>query len=293
MNTLDVKQAVLYMGLYALTHSVVLSAVSYLSHELSTSTLFFFRILIGLMFIFPVLVKRRTALFQTHYFSLHILRAFAAFLGGYALFYALSTIPLTLVVAISFTAPVIATLTSCLLLKETMTKAKAMATMLGFIGVFIILRPNLDSNLYGILAALITASMAAVAFITVKKLTSHENNDTVVALPFFLILPISTCFAVIDWTMPDQSNLPLLLLIGAGFSVSQYALAKAFSLAEASLLLPIDFCRLIFVSVISVLFFGNDIDGWTVTGGTIILMGSLLIFTKESNQKKVERASHK
>jgi len=283
MQTTNIKQAVAYMGIYVVTHSIVLSVIGHLSNDLSTSTLFFFRNLVGLVFILPLIAKRKTALFKTAHLSFHFVRGFAALIGGYSIFYALSTLPLTLVVAISFSAPIFASLLACLLFREEMTKAKVIATSLGFLGVVILLRPSFNSHFYGVLAALVAAIMAAIAFVTVKKLTNHDSNDTITSFPFVLILPFSTISAIVDWTAPTESQIPLLLLIGAGFSASQYAMVRAFSLAEASILLPIDFSRLIIVSIISTLFLNVDIDAWTLVGGTVILIGSLQIFIIKSD----------
>lgn len=291
MKTDDVKKAMLYMTMYAMTHSIVLATVRFLSEELSSGTLLFFRSFFGLITILPLIIKQKIQLFKTHQLKLHLLRGIAAFLGGLATFYSLATIPLTLVVSITFSAPLFASLFAYKAMNENITRAKVISLVMGLIGVLVLLRPAITSNGFGVLAAFLAAIMTAMAFITVKKLSTLDAPNTVMVLPFVLLLPASGLMAILDWTAPSLTQLPFLLMLGLGVSVSQYCMVKAFSLAEASALLPIDFIKLIIACAIGTLIFGDKIDEWSIAGGTIILIGTFVLFTnkrlpKESSMRR-------
>lgn len=268
------------MAGYAILHSLVLTLVRYLSHDLSIGTLLFFRNLFASITILPLLYNRLT-LFKTSNLSLHLLRAFAAFVGGYATFYALSSIPLSLVVAIAFTAPIFASLYAFSMLNETMTKQRVISLLLGLAGTLIILRPNVSLAPIGIVAAVLASIMTATAFITVKKLSKLDDPITVMAFPFVLLLPISAIVAFVDWTPPSLGQLPILLLIAPGLTLSQYFMVKAFSHAQASHILPVDFVKLIVTSVTGVFLFNEKIDTWIISGGAVILLGAVLSLAKK------------
>ena len=281
MKIQKVEKAIFYMVVYAISHSIMLATVRLLSVELSTSTLLFFKNLFALLFIFPLLIKKKNRLFETQQLNLHLIRALAAFVGGVSIFYALSTIPLTLVVSITFSAPIFASIFAYMVLKENFTIAKMISLSLGLIGVVVLLRPAMSSDITGVLAAFMAAIMTAIAFITVKRLSIIDDPETVMVFPFILLLPLSAIMAIFDWTTPSLSQLPFLLLIGVGICVSQYCMVKAFSLADASSLLPIDFIKLIMASAIGAMFFGDKVDGWNIAGGTIILIGTFALFANK------------
>jgi len=256
----------------------MLATVRLLSEELSTNTLLFFKNFLALVFVFPLIIKKKIRLFDTQQLNLHLIRTIAAFGGGIAIFYSLSTIPLTLVVSITFSAPIFASVFAYMVLKENITKAKIISLTLGLIGALVLLRPAMSSDFAGVLAAFLAAIMTAIAFIAVKQLSIIDGPHKVMIFPFILLLPLSAIMAMLDWTTPSLTQLPYLLLMGVGICVSQYSMVKAFSLAEASRLLPIDFIKLIIASAIGTIYFGDKLDEWTIAGGTIILIATFILF---------------
>jgi len=277
------------MALYATIQSIVWGMVRSLGEDLSTSTLFFFRNLIGFLTIIPLISKTGLKLFHTQHIKLHFLRALAAFGGGISIFYAVSHAPLATVVAITFAAPIFASLFAVYILGEVMNKAQLYSIAFGFIGVMVVLRPTLEEvETSGLLAAMVAAIMTAIAFLTVKKLSCTEPSSTVIAYPFLLILPISMLMAYVDWTLPEMKHVPLLLMMGVGISAGQYCMVKAFSLADANAVLPFDYLRLLVAIIIGSIFFNDVVDIWVVVGASIILLSSLYVAkaTKRANNDK-------
>jgi len=266
------------MVLYATLQSIVWAMVRSLGEDLSTSTLFFFRNFIGLLTLIPLIATNRLKVFHTKNIKLHLLRAFATFCGGMSIFYAVAHAPLATVVAITFAAPIFTSLFAFYIFREVMNKAQAYSTIFGFLGVIIVLRPSFEQvETSGLLSAMLGAIMTAVAFLTVKKLSYSEPSSTVIAYPFLLILPLSILMAYVDWTPPEIEHIPLLVLMGLGISAAQYCMVKAFSLADASAVLPFDYLRLLVAIIIGSFFFNDVIDFWVVIGASIILFSSLCV----------------
>jgi drug/metabolite transporter (DMT)-like permease len=279
------------MALYATIQSVVWAIVRFLGEDLSTSTIFFFRNFVGFLTIIPLISKNGLQVFHTQNIKLHLLRAFAAFGGGISIFYAVSHAPLATVVAITFAAPIFASLFAIYIFGEVMNKAQLYSITLGFLGVMVVLRPSLQEvETSGLLSALLAAIMTAVAFLTVKKLSFSENSSTVIAYPFLLILPISTLMAYVDWTTPEIRHLPLLIMVGIGISAAQYCMVKAFTLADASAVLPFDYLRLLIAVIIGSIFFNDVVDTWVVVGASIILLSSL--YVAKAGTKQTADKSH-
>ncbi|MGD8325433.1 MAG: DMT family transporter [Sphingomonadales bacterium] len=272
----SLRLGISFMAAYAVLQALIWAIVRGLGNELSTETLFFFRNLIGVITLSPMLFKHGRGLFETQRFMTHFWRALASGAGALTLYYAVEHAPLGTVVAITFAAPIFASLVAILFYKEPATVAKLFALGLGFMGASFVARPSMAGDLSGIVAAFIGAIATAAAFLLVKTLATTEKAPTVVALPFFILLPISAIIAAFNWTTPEVHHILPLLGIGVGFSAVQYAMAKAFHYAEASAVLPIDYLRLIAASAIGTLYFGDAINAWVFAGALLILSASVI-----------------
>ena len=287
MSISAVQRGIIYMGLYSVIQASVWGLVRHLGEDLSTATVFFFRNLVGLITILPLIMKEGLTVFKTEHFSLHAYRALIAFTGGIAVFYAVSHAPLASVISITYAAPVFASLFAMIIFGEGVTMPRVLTLVVGFIGVIIVLRPNFDIDFGGMVGAIIAAVATAVAFLIVKRLSFTERSETVVAYPFLLILPFSAVLAALDWTTPTWDHLPLLIIMGVGISASQYFMVKAFSLADASAVLPVDFLRLIVASVLGYFFFGDTMDMQVYGGATLIL--AVTVYSAQKEKQKAAR----
>jgi len=278
------------MATYAVVQSLVWALVRYLSDDMSTETLFFFRNLIGFGAVAPLLIKGGLGMFKTQRLQMHFLRAFAAFAGGVSVFYAVAHAPLATVVAITYTAPIFASLFAMLILREGVTPARLIVLAAGFVGTMMVSRPSFEMESAGLIAAIISAIATAMAFLTVKQLSSTERPETIVTYPFLFILPVSAILAYSNWTPPSLADVPLLILMGVGFTTGQLFMTKAFGAADASTVLPIDFLRLVVAALIGVVVFGEMLDQWVLFGASIILAAAVYGTRKE---KAAQAASAK
>ncbi|NVJ68724.1 MAG: DMT family transporter [Alphaproteobacteria bacterium] len=274
---------IFYMCLYAISQAGVWALVRYLSDDMSTETLFFFRNFLGVATVVPLMMRDGLKLFHTKRPGMHLVRAAAAFIGGLSIFYAVGHAPLSTVVAITFSAPVFAAVWAITVGKETFSVARIAAILTGFGGVLIVVNPSASGTSTGIAAALVAAIATAAAFISVKALSSTEKSATLLGLPFLLLLPASLLLASFNWTTPSWTDLIPLVAMGFGFSAAQFFMAKAFAAADASDVLPFDFVRILVASGMGVYFFSEQFDLTTIAGGLVIL--SAAIFSARASVK--------
>ncbi len=281
MPATPIYRAMVFMAVYGIIQSLVWGVVRHLGSDLSTATLFFFRNLVGFLTIVPLLMKTGPSMLKTNRFPLHALRALVALLGGFAAFYAVSRAPLASVTAITYAAPIFASVFAMVFFREGISWHRIAVLPVGFVGVLMVLRPSFDIEFAGMIGALITTVTTAIAFLAVKSLSSTERSETVVAYPFVLILPVSAGLAYFDWTMPSAAQFPLVVTMGLGIAASQYCMVKAFSLADASAVLPIDFMRLVAAAAIGVTFFGDVLDVEVLAGALVILAAAVYTARRE------------
>ena len=133
-----------------------------LAPELSTFDIMFLRSLIGLVIVLAVGFYARTLTqIKTDRLGLHILRNAAHFTGQNLWFLAVAFIPFSQLFALEFSTPIWVALLAPLFLGEALTRRRLLSVALGFAGVLIVARPDMQNIDPAILAAMACASNAA------------------------------------------------------------------------------------------------------------------------------------
>ena len=113
-------------------------------------------------------------------------------------------------------------------------------------------------------------------------------SDSPLAVLFYMSL-IQTLFglppALAHWVAPRLADLPWILAIGVGGLTTHYCLMRAFRLADASLVVPIDFIRLPLLAIIGALAYGEAIDPAIMLGAAMIFAGTYYSIRRESKTK--------
>ena len=78
-------------------------------------------------------------------------------------------------------------------------------------------------------------------------------------------------------------------IIGVVSSTAQWFLAKALSMADAGAVLPMDFMRLVFVTIIGIALFGETPDLFTLVGAGLILVSTVYIARREAAGRAAAR----
>ena len=148
--------------------------------------------------------------------AMHLLRAVCGLVAMLLLFTALSLMPLAEVTALSFTAPLFATVGAALILGERVRLRRWAATGVGFLGALIIIRPGVDTFTGASLIALGSAAGIAAAQLSVKSLSRTEHPNAIVLIMGLLMTPMSLLPAAFVWTWPSAGALALDAADGAG-----------------------------------------------------------------------------
>lgn len=264
------------MALAAFLNALDAVIVRVLIRDLHPFVIGFFRALFGFMAVLPWMLRHPT-IWRSRYRLLHAVRAALKLLSLVAFFVAISAAPLADVTAIMFTAPIFVTIGAWLFLGERVQKARVVAVVAGFVGVLVVAQPGQGGFSTALLFALAGAAFTAIIQLMLKAMSRHDGTDTLVAWNLLLTVPIAAIPAAIFWTTPSLPMLALLAVQGAIGAANMSGVTKAFSLAEASFVAPIDFLRLPFVAILSFAFFGEVAGISTWAGAAIIFAATLLM----------------
>lgn len=258
--------------------SFALSAaiIKLVSTSLPNESIVFFRNLFGLMFLAPLLIRSSPKILHTDRLHLHLIRAGVGMGAMYSFFYALAHIPLGDSMLIKSTIPLIIPFISAFWLKESISQRVTVAGILGFIGVFLILEPNGDTN-WASLVALGSSIMAAMAFVTVRKLSATEPILRIVSYFAIFGLSISAIPMIWNWQTPTLKQYFMLIGIGLSTTVGQLLLTRGYQNAPASSVGIFTYTSVPFGTFLGWLLWNELIDKNSFFGAILIVLAGIII----------------
>lgn len=259
-----------------------------LAGKLTTFQILFFRSLIGLVVISAVLWRAGWHHIKTEKLGLHLLRNIAHYGGQYGWFYGLGFIPLAEVFAIEFTLPVWVAILAVLILGEKLTRPRIIAIVLGLIGLLIILRPGVQVVQPAALAVLAAAVGYALSHVLTKKITNTDSALSVVFYMTLIQLPFGLIPSLFAWQTPQGEMWLWLVVVGVGALTAHYCMSQAFKLADATVVVPMDFLRLPLIALVGVIFYSEALDWLVLVGGGVMLAGNWWNIWAEQRRRVVQ-----
>jgi len=256
-------------------------AARHLSSTLSVFQILFFRSLLGLAIISLLLCRSGWAQAAPRHLGMHLVRNISHFGGQYGWIYGIAFIPMAQVFAIEFTAPVWSALLAAAILGERLTAPRMLSVALGLIGVFIIVRPDTGVIHPAALAVLMGAVGFSLSYVMTKKLSPVASPLCILFYMSAIQLPLGLLPSVMHWVTPTLAQVPLILLAGTMGLITHYCLARAMALADATVVIPLDFLRLPLIAVVGAMFYGEPLQAMLFVGAACILGGNLISIVVE------------
>ena len=271
-----------WMLFACLCFSMMNGIVRHLGGVIEPIVVVFFRCLFGLVAMAPFLLRAGFNSLRTENPMLHVLRGLVAVVAMSCWFYGIKLMPLAEAVALSFTTPLFSSIAAVILLGEVMRRRRWTATVIGFIGTLIVLRPGISEFTTGSFLILTAALLMAVNQVMVKYLTGKDHPNAIVFWLVFLVLPLSFAPAAAFWQTPAGGEWVWLISLGMIATLGHQLMVRSFALADATAVVPFEFMRLPFVALIGFLAFGEKPDLWTWVGAAVIVSSSVYITHRES-----------
>jgi drug/metabolite transporter (DMT)-like permease len=256
--------------------------VKFAAREVSPFEITFFRCFFGLLVLAPAIAWQGIGALRTRHLGMH---AWRGILGATAMgcaYFGLSRMPLAAYNALSFSKPLFAVLLAVIVLHETVRWRRWAATIVGFLGVMVMMRPGTEAFDPNGLFALGDALSIAILITVLKRLPAYERPLAMLFYFGLVASPIALLLALPDWSWPSGGTWWLLAAIGATGALSQYWWIMAFRAGEASAVAPFDYSRLLFSALFGLAFFGEVPDAWTLAGAALIVASTIYIARREA-----------
>lgn len=270
--------------------SVMNVMIRFASDELHTTEIVFLRNLFSVLLLLPWVMKTGKGALRTDHFWGHFWRATVGTIGMQLWFYCVTSLPLNEATALSFIAPILTTIFAVLFLKERAGWHRWGAIVIGFAGAMVIIRPSPDNMDWNMLVVPCAASMWAIAGLLVKSLTRTELPNRIVFYMAFIMTLWSAPLAMWHWQTPSLHALVAVLGVALASTGAHLCMVRAYARTDVVVLMPFDFCRLLFTAALAWLVFGEVADRWTWAGAAIIVTSAAYIAYRESLHRKRKTA---
>lgn len=200
-------------------------------------------------------------------------------------FVALPKIPLADMTAIGFTGPIFILIGAWLFFKEPMRWERWVATLLGFVGVMIVVAPKIQwaggGGLYH-LVMLASVPLFAASFLVTKALTRSESTMTILIWQAITVSLLSLPLAIPVWQWPSTAQWVGFFWCGVLGTAGHYCLTQSFRSADISATQSTKFLDLVWSALIGWWLFADVPSASTIAGGVLIAAATVWLARRES-----------
>jgi drug/metabolite transporter (DMT)-like permease len=249
---------------------------------IAASEVIFLRSLVGLFLVLPWLRLPEGRLVRRPRIGIFCLRACLSYAAMLAWFYAIQHVVLADGVALQFTLPLFTILFAIIVFKEPVGVRRWTATVIGFAGALIIIRPGFAEIDAATVLVIVSAALYGAANMAVRYLSRREQAQTLVFYLHALTLPLALAGAIPYWIWPGWADVPWIIVLGVTGTLAHYCFARSMAIADASVVMPFDYLRLPMLAAVGYFAYSEQATVWTWVGAAIICSSTFYIVHRES-----------
>jgi drug/metabolite transporter (DMT)-like permease len=216
--------------------------------------------------------------------------------------------PLANVVALWFTAPLFVTLLAGPFLGERVGMRRWIATIVGFVGVLIIVRPLTSAFALSSLLPIVSAFAYAISALMARRMGETESAPVMSLYQNFVYLLVALVLAAIfggggfegtgdpsleflvrGWVSPSAGDLAMLAACGVIASAATVLLTQAYRLAEANFVACFEYTAIIWACLGGYLFWNEVPDFYTFIGAALIVAAGFYMLFAAQEATPLER----
>lgn len=238
------------------------------------------RYFFGAIIAFGVFRAARTAWPSRETLRPHAWRSILVAATAVSFFYALSTLPLVVALAVTFTSPIFIAILAIVLLGERPGKLVYAALALGFAGLMVVMWDELTradtDNVLGVAAALFSAVTYALSMVALKSRAARDPAPTIVLLQNVFAGLLLAPIGLATWTMPAPYEVAIFFGIGLLGTAGHLCMAWAYGRADASRLGVLEYTSFLWAGIIGFFVFSEIPATSTLIGTALIVVGAVL-----------------
>jgi len=264
-----------------------------LSTEIESVQTAFFRAFFSVLLLAPMMLTGRVKPWQSERIQGHFWRTAMGTTSMVLGFYAVSMLPLADATALAFSQPLFSVVLAALVLREKVRWRRWSATIVGFIGVLVMVRPGSGSLQPGAAVALLNALASATSILLVRRLSASEKPLMILTQFALFSTLLLAGPAIWFWKWPSAWGWALAIGVSISATIGQYFWVQAFAVGEMSAVAPFDYLRLPFAVFVGWMIWSEMPVIWTYVGAAIVIASALYIAYRESQIMRERRAAER
>ena len=269
----------------SLTLVVMATLVKYLGTDLPAFEILFFRSFVGFLFVLPVFMRDPLEPFRTKRQWMHLTRGTVGAVGNFCFFWTLTSMLLADAMALQFSRPLFTIPLALIFLGEVAGFRRTAMTLVGFAGILLYSRPFTAGFDPGALVGAAGALAGGLVVICIKRLATTEPTRVIMFYYAFWNALFAAVPLVFIWVTPDLIQLALLIVIGFLGISGQSLITHGLTMGDATVLVPLDYSRIVYSAAIGYLLFGEVPGPWSFVGMALIVAASLYLVLTEKRAK--------
>ena len=269
----------------ALFFSIMLTLIKLLGQNVHVAQILLIRQLVMFAVALPIIAREFPNSIVSQRIGLHLVRVMFATGSMVASFIAVIHMPLADATALGFSRAFFITIFAIIVLKEVVDGRRWLATIAGFLGVMIMLRPGDDGlDIYALLAVIGAACAAAVS-ILLRILSRTDRPVTILTYQAVCVGILAAPFGIFYWTPLTPIEWAMAIGVGLAASAGQLSNIRSFRAGQASVVAPLDYTKLIWTTLLGYMLFAVLPGMHTLIGAGVIVGASLYVLSREMNAK--------
>lgn len=264
-----------------------------LSAEIESVQTAFFRAFFSVLLLTPMILSGRVRPWKSERIQGHFWRTAMGTTSMVLGFYAVSMLPLADATALAFSQPLFSVVLAALVLREKVRWRRWSATVVGFIGVLVMVRPGSGSLQPGAVVAVLNALASATSILLVRRLSDSEKPLMILTQFALFSTLLLVGPAIWFWKWPSAWGWVLAVGVSISATIGQYFWVQAFAVGEMSAVAPFDYLRLPFAVFVGWMIWSEMPVVWTYVGAAIVIASALYIAYRESQIVRDRRAAER
>ena len=259
--------------------------------EFDAAEMAFYRSFVGL-FVVTGLVAAKRGTVKTSHMSGHAIRSVVGSISLIGYFYAMTQLPLATAQTLNYTSPIFLAIATVVVLGEKFSPWLLAAIVLGFVGVAVLLQPNLQSGKEAAaLIGLFSGVFSAWAYLSVRTLGKMGEPDYRVVF-WFTVIGSILCAA---WQLSTSSFhavhlANIWIIVGIGFcgTAAQLAMTRAYRTGNTLVCGALSYSTLVFGAVATFIVWNERLAPFEWLGMGIIIASGILAMRVEKKEQVEE-----
>ncbi|MDB5505061.1 MAG: protein of unknown function transrane [Tardiphaga sp.] len=264
----------------------------YLARSLPAAEIAWIRFLVFVLIMLPIVLAPSSANpMRSTRPLVQVSRGLALLCSSIFFIIGLGYLPIAEAAATAFIAPVLVTGLSIVFLSEKVGLRRWIATIVGLMGVLVVVRPGTSAFHPAVVFPILSALGWAVALVLTRKITGGDRAITTMAFSAITGFLVMSVIVPYYWVEPGWSQILLGIGIGISSTFGHWIVVLAFRYADASVLAPFSYVQLVWVSLLGFFVFGEVPDAWTLGGAALIIASGVYTAHRERVRRSQIEAS--